>query len=71
MKLEGLTSIDRLTDFLAGTQAVAFSVVIDKDASDRHVIHNKQKRADKVTLLFNPGILNGSLDAAKPSSTCR
>lgn len=32
MKLEELTSIDQLTDFLAGTQAVAFSALSDKDA---------------------------------------
>ena len=32
MKLEELTSIDQLTDFLAGTQAVVFSVISDTDA---------------------------------------
>ena len=30
MKLEGLTTIDQLVDFLSGTQAVAFSVISDK-----------------------------------------
>ena len=30
MKLEDLTTIDQLADFLAGTQAVAFSVISDK-----------------------------------------
>jgi transposase InsO family protein len=32
MKLEDLTTIDQLEDFLSGTQAVAFSVISDKDA---------------------------------------
>ena len=32
MKLEDLTTIDQLTDFLSGTQVVAFSVISDKDA---------------------------------------
>ena len=31
MKLEDLVSIDPLVDFLSGTQAVAFSVLSDKD----------------------------------------
>ena len=31
MKLEDLVSIDQLVDFLSGTQAVAFSVLRDKD----------------------------------------
>ena len=35
MKLEDLTTIDQLTDFLSGTQAVAFSVISDKDACYR------------------------------------
>jgi hypothetical protein len=30
MKLEDLTTIDQLEDFLSGTQAVAFSVISDK-----------------------------------------
>jgi len=37
MKLEGLTTIDQLTDFLSGTQAVAFSVISDKDACYRWI----------------------------------
>jgi len=32
MTLEDLTTIDQLEDFLSGTQAVAFSVISDKDA---------------------------------------
>ena len=32
MKLEDLMTIDQLVDFLADTQAVAFSVISDKDA---------------------------------------
>jgi len=32
MKLEDLTTIDQLTDFLSGARAVAFSVISDKDA---------------------------------------
>ena len=32
MKLEDLVSIDLLADFLSGTQAVAFSILSDKDA---------------------------------------
>ena len=35
MKLEDLTTIDQLVDFLSGTQAVAFSVISDKDACYR------------------------------------
>lgn len=31
MKLEDVTTVDQLTDFLSGTQAVAFSVLSDKD----------------------------------------
>jgi len=37
MKLEDLTSIDQLVDFLSGTQAVAFSVISDKDACYRWI----------------------------------
>ena len=37
MKLEDLTTIDQLTDFLSGTQAVAFSVISDKDACYRWI----------------------------------
>ena len=37
MKLEDLTSIDQLTDFLSGTQAVVFSVISDKDARYRWI----------------------------------
>lgn len=35
MKLEDVTTIDQLVDFLSGTQAVAFSVISDKDACYR------------------------------------
>jgi hypothetical protein len=35
MKLEDLTTLDPLTDFLSGTRAVAFSVISDKDARYR------------------------------------
>jgi len=37
MKLEDLTTIDQLEDFLSGTQAVAFSVLSDKDACYRWI----------------------------------
>ncbi len=37
MKLEDLTTLDQLTDFLSGTQAVAFSVISDKDACYRWI----------------------------------
>jgi transposase InsO family protein len=37
MKLEDLTTIDQLIDFLSGTQAVAFSVISDKDACYRWI----------------------------------
>src|SRR3989337_2569881 len=37
MKLEDLTTVDQLTDFLSGTQAVAFSVLSDKDAGYRWI----------------------------------
>jgi transposase InsO family protein len=37
MKLEDLTTIDQLEDFLTGTQAVAFSVIRDKDAGYRWI----------------------------------
>ena len=32
MKLDDLKTIEQLTDFLSGTQAVAFTVIRDKDA---------------------------------------
>ncbi len=31
MKLEDLKTIDQLSEFLSGTQAVAFSIILDKD----------------------------------------
>ena len=34
MKLEDLTTIDQLEDFLSGTQAVAFSVISDNQLFD-------------------------------------
>jgi transposase len=37
MKLDDLTTIDQLTHFLSGTQAVAFSVTNDKDACYRWI----------------------------------
>ena len=37
MKLEDLTTIDELEDFLSGTQAVAFSIISDKDACYRWI----------------------------------
>lgn len=37
MKLDDLTTITQLTDFLSGTQAVAFSVIDDKDACYRWI----------------------------------
>lgn len=37
MKLDDLTTIAQLTDFLSGTQAVAFSVIDDKDACYRWI----------------------------------
>lgn len=37
MKLEDLTTIDQLEDFLSGTQAVAFSVISDKDTCYRWI----------------------------------
>ena len=37
MKLEDLKTISQLTDFLSGTQAVAFSIILDKDARYRWV----------------------------------
>ena len=37
MKLEDLTTIDQLEDFLTGTQAVAFSVISDRDACYRWI----------------------------------
>jgi len=37
MKLEDLTTIDQLRDFLSGTQSVAFSVAGDKDACYRWI----------------------------------
>ncbi len=37
MKLEDLKTIDQLEDFLSGTQAVAFSVLSDKDACYRWI----------------------------------
>ena len=37
MKLEDLTTIDQLVDFLSGAQAVAFSVISDTDACYRWI----------------------------------
>ncbi len=37
MKLEDLTTVDQITDFLSGTQAVAFSVISNKDACYRWI----------------------------------
>jgi len=37
MKLEDITTIDQLEDFLSGTQAVAFSVISNKDACYRWI----------------------------------
>ena len=37
MKLDDLTTIGQLGDFLCGTQAVAFSVISDKDAGYRWI----------------------------------
>ena len=37
MKLEDLTTINQLTDYLSGTQAVAFSVISNKDACYRWI----------------------------------
>ena len=37
MKLEDLKTIEQLEDFLSGTQAVAFSVISDKDACYRWI----------------------------------
>ena len=37
MKLEDLVTITQLTEFLSGTQAVAFSVLSDKDACYRWI----------------------------------
>ena len=37
MKLEDVTTVDQLTDFLSGTQAVAFSVLSDTDACYRWI----------------------------------
>ena len=37
MKLEDLTTIDQLEDFLSGTQTVAFSVISDTDACYRWI----------------------------------
>jgi len=37
VKLEDLKTIDQLVDFLSGTQAVAFSIISDKDACYRWI----------------------------------
>ena len=37
VKLEDLTTIDQLVDFLSGTQAVAFSVISNKNACYRWI----------------------------------
>lgn len=49
MKLDDLTSIDQLTDFLSGTQAVVFSVISDKDACYRW-IHGELVKFQYLTL---------------------
>lgn len=37
MKLEDLTTVDQLTDFLSGTQSIAFSIISDKDTRYRRI----------------------------------
>ena len=37
MKLEDLATIEQLTDFLSGTQAVAFSIISNKDECYRWI----------------------------------
>ena len=37
MKLEDLKTIDQLSEFLSGTQAVAFSIILDKDECYRWI----------------------------------
>ena len=47
MKLEDLATIDQLSEFLSGTQAVAFSIIQDKDACYRWIqgtLHKFQYR---------------------------
>lgn len=38
VKLDNLTTIDSLGDFLSGTQAVAFTVISDKDTRYRWIL---------------------------------
>ena len=38
MKLDDLTAVGQLEDFLSGTQAVAFGVISDKDAGYRWIV---------------------------------
>ncbi len=37
MKLDNLTTVEQLAEFLSGTQAVAFAVISDKDAGYRWI----------------------------------
>ena len=37
MKLEDLETIEQLSEFLSGTQAVAFSIILDKDDCYRRI----------------------------------
>jgi hypothetical protein len=62
MKLDDLTIIDQLTHFLSGTQAVAFSVTNDKDASHSvelklaGVLYRSRHKIDEICLaLFDVG----------------
>jgi len=46
MRLEDLKTIDQLSEFLSGTQAVAFSIILDKDDCYRWIQAAMDERHD-------------------------
>ena len=61
MKLDDLTTIDPLVDFLSGTQAVAFSVISDKDACYRWIQRELAKFRYRTLSRPDKGVVIGYL----------
>lgn len=76
MKLEDLTTIDQLTEFLAGTQTVAFSVTRDKDASNLRLSQQNKNVVLTVplriaqTLIFLHGYIAFSWSSLEICNNC-
>ena len=48
MKLDDLKTIEQLTDFLSGTQAVAVTVIRDKDAAENKGVARKRMTSAQI-----------------------